>query len=73
MKVTTLSVKGINESNDIKLVEKALYDVWGIQQVEISLGTGQVRLTYDEKAASEIDFEQAIVDQGFAVAGRENQ
>jgi copper chaperone len=67
MKTITISIQGMQEPNDMQLVKEALYDVWGVDQVEISFQRAEARLSYDEKAASDIDFEQAIVDQGFQV------
>lgn len=67
MKEKTLSILGMNEQKDVKLVEEALYDVWGVTQVEVSLPQSRANVVYDEAAASEMDIEQAIVDQGFQV------
>jgi copper chaperone CopZ len=65
LKVKTISIHGMNDAEDVKMVKDALYDVWGVTQVEVSLEKESARLTYDEHAASEIDIEQAVIDQGF--------
>lgn len=67
MKEKVISIRGINEEKDVKLVEEALYDVWGVTQVDVSFRQSKANVVYDEAAASEIDIEQAIVDQGFQV------
>ncbi|MED1723934.1 molybdopterin-dependent oxidoreductase [Brevibacillus parabrevis] len=40
----------------------------GIRQAEVSLAKGEALVSYDEKAASLIDFQQAIRDLGYEVA-----
>jgi len=67
MKEKTVSILGMDEEKDAKLVEEALYDVWGVTMVDVSLQQAKANVLYDEAAASEIDIEQAIVDQGFQV------
>ena len=69
MQEKSVSILGMNEEKDVKLVEGALYDVWGVVQVDVSLSRSNARVSYDEAAASEIDIEQAIIDQGFQVKG----
>lgn len=69
MKTMTISIKGMQNSEDLKLAKEALNNVWGVDQVEVSLERSEARLTYDEAAASDIDFEQALVDEGFHIGG----
>lgn len=67
MKEKSVSILGMNEEKHVKLVEEALYDVWGVTMVDVSLQQSEANVLYDEAAASELDIEQAIVDQGFQV------
>lgn len=67
MKIKKMTVKGMNEQQDVRNIKEALYDVWGVTQVEVSLNGAEVRLTYDENAASEVDIERAVIDQGFDI------
>ncbi len=67
MKTIKIAIRGMQDLNDEEAVKEALYDVWGVNQVEVSWSESKARLRYDESAASEVDFEQAIIDQGFEV------
>ncbi|MED1783794.1 heavy-metal-associated domain-containing protein [Brevibacillus fortis] len=68
MHTDRISVKGMKDENDAEKVSKTLHSVWGIQQVEVSLLKGEALVSYDEKAASLVDFQQAIRDLGYEVA-----
>lgn len=61
----------MNTPEDAKRVSETLHDVWGIRNVEIQLDKGEATISYDEKAASIRDFQQAIVDNGFEVKNEE--
>lgn len=68
MHTERISVTGMKDENDAEKVSKTLHNVWGIQQSEVSLQKGEALVSYDEKAASLVDFQQAIRDLGYEVA-----
>jgi copper chaperone len=65
MKTYTFSVNGMNDQADTEKVNQALHDVWGIRKAEVNLNTGEATFSFDEKAASLVDFKKAILDSGF--------
>lgn len=52
---------------DGEKVESAIRDVWGIRSVDVNVKQGEAILSFDEKAGSFIDFEQAIADCGYQI------
>lgn len=68
MHTDRISVQGMKDESDAEKVNKTLHNVWGIQQAQVSLLKGEALISYDEKAASLIDFHQAIRDLGYEVA-----
>jgi copper chaperone len=67
----TISLKDVRTSDDAERISEVLHDVWGIRKVEVQLDKGEATISYDEKAASIQDFQQAIVDSGFEVKNEE--
>jgi copper chaperone len=72
MEVKTISLKKLDKEIDGKKISQALHDVWGVRQVEVQVDKGEATVSYDEKAASFIDFQQAIVDIGYEVENEED-
>ncbi|MFJ7754394.1 heavy-metal-associated domain-containing protein [Peribacillus muralis] len=62
-----LKVEGMRNENDVNKVLHALNEVWGVSEVEVSLANKLVTFSYDEKAASQVDFLQAVKDTGFYI------
>jgi copper chaperone CopZ len=58
-------VGNIQTQEDKQKIDEALHDIWGIRQVEVDEKSGEVLIVYNEKAASLIDFKQAIADCGY--------
>ncbi len=56
---------------DAEKIKNILLDVWGIRSVDISLKRGEAVLTFNDDAASFIDFEQAVADCGFHIENPE--
>jgi hypothetical protein len=66
----TIRVQGLQDDSTAEQVRHALNEVWGIRGIqEVSLARQEVTFEYDEQAASMLDFEQALRECGFAVAG----
>jgi len=63
----TMKIEGVQTQQDVDKALKALNEVWGIREAEVSLNNGQAIVQYDEMAASFHDFEQAIIDIGFTL------
>jgi copper chaperone len=69
MKKETIHIKGMKDQKDVEQVLASLQDVWGVRLVEINLPHGEAVVSFDEKAASLHDFEQAVISEGFQLEG----
>ncbi|ASS75256.1 hypothetical protein CIG75_09845 [Tumebacillus algifaecis] len=65
MAIHKLFVKGMSHPGDCEKIGHALRQVFGIQEVTINYHDAEVTVSYDERAASLHDFQQAIDDCGF--------
>jgi copper chaperone len=61
----SISLKKLDTQEDAKRISEILKDVWGIRNVEIKLDKSEATITFDEKAASIQDFQQAITDSSY--------
>jgi copper chaperone CopZ len=68
----TITIKRMNKKDE-KIVNEALHDVWGVRNVKLNPETGEAIISYDEDAASFIDFKQAILDTGFEINEQNNE
>ncbi|MBE6183296.1 MAG: heavy-metal-associated domain-containing protein [Bacillus sp. (in: Bacteria)] len=59
-----LSIQNIQEEDE-KKIREALYDVWGVRDVELNTETGEATISYNEQSGSIQDFQQAIIDLGY--------
>lgn len=65
MEVTrVIKVKELNERNADE-ISRILHDIWGIRQVEVNVDTREAVVSFNEKSASLVDFEQALKDSGY--------
>ncbi|MBG9450980.1 hypothetical protein ABE67_17080 [Cytobacillus firmus] len=62
----TVSIENMNQTDEEKL-SKALYDVWGVRKIKLNSMSGEAVISFDEDAASFMDFEQAIKDCGYNI------
>jgi copper chaperone CopZ len=58
---------------DEEKINHALHDVWGVRNVKLNPEKGEAVISFDEKAASFTDFEQAIMDSGFEIVSTGEQ
>ncbi|WP_026582287.1 heavy-metal-associated domain-containing protein [Bacillus sp. J33] len=63
----TISIENMDKNDEEKL-NQALYDVWGVRKVKLNSMNGEAVISFDEDAASFMDFEQAIKDCGYNIA-----
>lgn len=63
----TLSIPNLNKT-DKEQISEALSDVWGVRKIELNPEKREAIVSFDEKAGSLIDFEQAVRDCGFEVS-----
>lgn len=63
----TMSILDMNKE-DKERINEVLHDVWGVRNVTVHPEKGEAVVSFDEKAASFMDFEQAIRDCGYDVA-----
>jgi copper chaperone CopZ len=59
-----IKVKDLNEKNADE-ISRILHDIWGIRQVEVNVDTREAVVSFNEKSASLVDFEQALKDSGY--------
>ncbi|MGN7175203.1 hypothetical protein BK139_08275 [Paenibacillus sp. FSL R5-0490] len=62
----TVSIENMDQTDEEKL-SKALYDVWGVRKIKLNSMSGEAVISFDEDAASFMDFEQAIKDCGYSI------
>jgi copper chaperone CopZ len=62
----TVSIENMDQTDEEKL-SKALYDVWGVRKIKVNSMSGEAVISFDEDAASFMDFEQAIKDCGYNI------
>lgn len=67
MEKGSIKVEGLENEEDVNKVLQALESVWGVRNAEVSLANKTATFTYDEKAASHVDFLQAVKDIGFNI------
>lgn len=67
MQTGVIKVEGLVTQQDADKVLHALHEVWGIRRAEMNLTNHEATFTYDEKAASYQDFQQAVLDTGFRI------
>ncbi|WP_240376698.1 heavy-metal-associated domain-containing protein [Bacillus piscicola] len=67
MVTRTLSIVDMSAADE-KRIHEALYDVWGVRNVTLHPEKGTAIISFNDKAASFTDFEQAVRDSGFEVA-----
>ncbi|WP_185819492.1 heavy-metal-associated domain-containing protein [Salibacterium salarium] len=54
----------ITDIEDEKRINEVLYDVWGVRHVTIHANKKEAVVSFDEEAASLMDFKQALRDSG---------
>ncbi|EWG11104.1 heavy-metal-associated domain-containing protein [Cytobacillus firmus] len=62
----TVSIENMDQTDEEKL-SKALYDIWGVRKIKVNSMSGEAVISFDEDAASFMDFEQAIKDCGYNI------
>ncbi|MBP0725743.1 heavy-metal-associated domain-containing protein [Bacillus sp. RG28] len=67
MEKVSLKINGIKNDQDANKILQALHEVWGIREAEVSVVNQTATFSYDEKAASQTDFIQAVKDTGFHI------
>ncbi|GLB60066.1 hypothetical protein NCCP133_21980 [Cytobacillus sp. NCCP-133] len=62
----TITIENIDRQDEDKL-NQALNDVWGVRKVKLNSMNGEAVISFDEDAASFMDFEQAVKDCGYHI------
>ncbi|MGG0718460.1 heavy-metal-associated domain-containing protein [Robertmurraya massiliosenegalensis] len=65
METGKLKLQGLSSQEDADKILRALNEVWGVRNAEVNVNHKEAVVSYDEKAASLHDFEQAIIDTGY--------
>ncbi|MGV3487320.1 MAG: heavy-metal-associated domain-containing protein [Tuberibacillus sp.] len=60
-----IKVSGMSSEEDVAKVSHALKEVWGVRDINVSLGRQEAVFTYNDQSASTHDFIQALKDQGY--------
>ncbi|CAM3750383.1 heavy metal-associated domain-containing protein [Cytobacillus oceanisediminis] len=61
-----ISIENMDKGDEERL-NQALNDVWGVRKVKLNPKNGEAVISFDEDAASFMDFEQAIKDCGYNI------
>ncbi|MBG9542261.1 heavy-metal-associated domain-containing protein [Cytobacillus firmus] len=61
-----VSIENMDQSDE-ETLSKALNDVWGVRKIKLNSMSGEAVISFDEDAASFMDFEQAIKDCGYNI------
>ncbi len=69
MKKTILNISGMGCSGCVNSVESALMDLDGVEAASVKLEDGMAEVSFDETKLQLSDFEKAVEDAGFTVAG----
>jgi len=67
VKEQILQISNLDSQEDAKKITQAVLDVWGITEAKASPAQKNISFSYDERMASEQDFEQAIIESGFNI------
>jgi copper chaperone CopZ len=67
MQTGMFKIDRIQSRQDVDKVLKALNGVWGVLDADVNPNNHEATFRYDEKAASEQDFEAAITEIGFEI------
>lgn len=67
MEKLTLTVKGMTCMGCVRSVKNVLEPIPGVSGVDITLGNGQVVISYDAAKSSSEQFRNAINDAGYEV------
>ncbi|KIL79367.1 heavy-metal-associated domain-containing protein [Bacillus badius] len=62
-----IKIKSQLTEQEAEKVSKALESVWGVRRAEVNAASSEASFSYNEEAASYMDFQQAITDLGFEV------
>ena len=68
MEQTTLQVSGMSCGHCEKAVKTALLELDGVNEVTVSLTSGQVEVEFDASKVSLSQLKEAVEDQGYDVA-----
>lgn len=60
-----LKVSDMVNEEDADKVRRALNEVWGVREIEISLARKEATFTYNDQSASCHDMVQAVTEQGY--------
>jgi copper chaperone len=65
MQTTQIKVQGMTCGGCVASVKRALQQIDGVENVEVSLGDAQARVQYDPARVNESQLRSAIEDAGF--------
>ncbi len=68
MASATLNVTGMTCAVCVRAVEKAVYELNGVQTVNVNLTTGKLKVVYDEKSLDVDAVKQAVICAGYGIA-----
>jgi copper chaperone len=65
MQTARIQVQGMTCGGCVASVKRALQQIDGVENVEVSLGEAQARVDYDPARVNEVQLRSAIEDAGF--------
>lgn len=69
MQTDSIKVNGMQCGGCVTKISLALKSVTGVEDVQVSLASGQVTVRYDEQLTSPQQLEAAVINSGFGVNG----
>ena len=72
MKNSTLIIEGMSCSGCARIVEKALKELKGVDDVSVNLEEGTAEVQYDEQKTDTVKFSRAIDEAGYKLNGKDN-
>ncbi|HEU4708790.1 MAG TPA: heavy-metal-associated domain-containing protein [Methylophilaceae bacterium] len=72
MQIQKLRVSGITCDGWAREVRETLKSVNGVNEVRVTLGSGDAEVSFDERLASPDDVKMALLREGFSFSSPEN-
>jgi copper chaperone len=69
MQTDSMTVSGMQCGGCVTKISQTLKSVTGVEDVQVSLASGQVTVRYDERRTSPPQLEAAVISSGFGVNG----
>src|SRR3989344_7598635 len=73
METKTVSIKGMHCASCVRLIEKAVGKIEGVNSCNVNLATEKATITFDSKSVDDAKISSAVSSVGYEVLKEENQ